>query len=89
MKPHYVYVRRDPESFTLVIMSKKQETQELPLTADLAMKFSKDFLQAAIELHKKEVTQAGNQSTQMDLLKEERAMNVGNGTEPNSNRAGQ
>jgi hypothetical protein len=67
-KPHYVYISHEPDSYKLVIMSKKQEVQELPLTFDLAMKFAKDFSVAAAELHKQEVTRLGNKQKQEDMF---------------------
>lgn len=56
-RPHYVYVARQPDgSYNLVIMSKKQEVQELPLTANLAIKFAQDFLLASRDLYTKAIT---------------------------------
>ena len=68
-KPHYVYVSRQPDGgFNLVIMSKKQEIQELPLTPDLAFKFMIDFAKAANELHKQAITLLGNKEKQEDMF---------------------
>ncbi len=75
-KPHYIYIQHIGDEYALVCMRKDQTAVALPLNAGLAMKFAKDFLMAAQELHRKEVTQAGNNSTQMELLNEERTLNV-------------
>lgn len=68
-KPHYVYISHEPDGTRkLVIMSLKQEVQELPLTCDLAMKFAADFVKAATELHKQQITQLCNKEKQEDMF---------------------
>lgn len=68
-KPHYVYISHEPTGERkLVVMSTKQEVQELPLTFDLAMKFATDFMKAANELHKTQITQLCNKENQEDMF---------------------
>lgn len=69
-RPHYMYIARDNEGKrALTIMTKKGETVAEPLNVDSAMKWARDFLAAAIELHKLEVTREGNKdSRQTDLV---------------------
>lgn len=87
-KPHYVYVRRYPDgSQSLVIMSKKQEEQELPLTVDLATQFASDFIRAARELHKREITQLSNKEQQKDMFNESvQASGAGSSDNPEAGR---
>lgn len=68
-KPHYVYISKETDGKRkLVIMSVQQERQELDLTFDSAMKFARDFQDAAIDLHRAQITQLGNSEKQEDLF---------------------
>jgi len=86
-KPHYVYIEKRPDGDRhLKIVSIQQEVQEMPLTFDLAMKFAHDFTMAAMDLHKRDVTRAGNDSRQLDLLGGEKdaVQTSNNGSSDNS-----